>query len=126
MSLHFDLEKGTIKQDLAELPDRMLDAAFEVLMERAELMKGLAQVFVRVDTGSLRDSIRIESGGVGKHWRQVKVRAGGYVTNPKTGRVVNYAGIVESKYPFMRPAWEQVKGDIADMIKAKFVERINL
>ena len=121
MSLHFDLTKGTVKQDLAELPEKMLNGAFEVLMERAELMKGIAQVLVRVDTGSLRDSIRIERGGIGKYWRQVKVRAGGYVINPKTNKLVNYAGIVESKYPFMRPAWEQVKGDIADMIKAKVV-----
>ena len=121
-----NFENGTLKIALAELPEKMLDAAFEVLMERAELMKGIAQVLVRVDTGSLRDSIRVERGGIGKYWRQVKVRAGGYVINPKTNKLVNYAGIVESKYPFMRPAWEQVKGDIADMIKAKFVERINL
>ena len=100
-------------------------SAYEVLMERAQLMKGLAQVYVRVDTGSLRDSIRVESGGIGEHWRRIRVRAGGYIINPKTKKRVDYAGIVESKYPFMRPAWEQVRADIEDMIKAKFVESIN-
>lgn len=123
MSLRFDL--GTVKQDLARLPKEMLEAAFEVLMDRAHLMRDLAQVYVRVDTGSLRDSIRVERGGQSEHWRRVRVRAGGYVTNPKTGRLVNYAALVEQRFPYMRPAWEEVKGDIADMIRNKIVERVN-
>jgi hypothetical protein len=120
MSINFDL--GQVKTDLADLPEKMLEYAFEVLMSRAELMKGLAQVYVRVDTGSLRDSIRIERGGESKNWRRVRVRAGGYVTNPKTGRLVNYAAVVEQRFPYMRPAFDEVKGDIADMIRAKVVE----
>jgi hypothetical protein len=121
MSIKFDL--GRAKTDLADLPEKMLEYAFEVLMSRAELMKDLAQVYVRVDTGSLRDSIRIEWGGEGKEWRRVRVRAGGYVTNPKTGRLVNYAAVVEQRFPYMRPAFDQIKGDIADMIQAKVVEK---
>jgi hypothetical protein len=120
MSINFDL--GQVKTDLADLPEKMLEYAFEVLMSRAELMKDLAQVYVRVDTGSLRDSIRIERGGESKNWRRVRVRAGGYVTNPKTGRLVDYAGIVEQRFPYMRPAFDEIKGDIADMIRAKVVE----
>jgi len=125
MSIHLDMNKGTVKQDLAQLPEQMLDYAFEVLIQQAELMKGLAQVYVRVDTGSLRDSIRLERGGVGKHWRVVRVRAGGYVTNPKTGRIVNYAAVVEQRFPYMRPAFEQVRSQIASMIKAHVVEKVN-
>jgi hypothetical protein len=53
------------------------------------------------------------------------VRAGGYITNPKTGKLVNYAGFVEHKQPYMRPAFEEVKGTIADMIRARVVEAIN-
>jgi len=121
MSIKYDL--GRLKTDLADLPEKMLDYAFEVLMSRAELMKGLAQVYVRVDTGSLRDSIRIERGGESKNWRRVRVRAGGYVTNPKTGRLVNYAAIVEQRFPYMRPAFDEIKGDIAEMIQAKVVEK---
>ena len=123
MSIHFDLVSGTVKQDLATLPEKMLEFAFEVMMQQAELMKGLAQIYVRVDTGSLRDSIRVERGGESEAWRRVRVRAGGYITNPKTGRLVNYAGVVESKYPFMRPAFEEVRHTIGEMIRANVVEK---
>jgi 2C-methyl-D-erythritol 2,4-cyclodiphosphate synthase len=46
------------------------------------------------------------------------------VTNPKTGRLVNYAAIVEAKYPYMRPAFDEVKATIAEMIKARVVEGV--
>ncbi len=126
MSLKLDFTRGTVKQDIAELPEKMLDYAFEVLMDRARLMQGIAQVLVRVDTGSLRDSIRIERVAPSyHHHRIVRVRAGGYVTNPKTGKIVNYAAIQERINPYMKPAWEQVSGDIEEMIKAKVVQGVN-
>jgi len=126
MSLCVDLNKGTVKQDLAELPEKMLEAAYEVLLERARLMQGLAQVYVRVDTGSLRDSIRVERVAPAYHThRIVRVRAGGYVTNPKSKKIVDYAAAVEARYPYMRPAWEQVSGDIEEMIKARIVKKVN-
>lgn len=121
MSIKFDL--GRAKTDLADLPEKMLEWAFEVLMSRAELMKGLAQVYVPVDTGTLRDTIRVERGGEGKDWRRVRVRAGGYRINPRSNRICDYAAIVEQRQPYMRPAWEEVKGDIEAMIKAKIVEK---
>jgi hypothetical protein len=121
VSIKFDL--GRAKTDLADLPEKMLDWAFEVLMSRAELMKDLAQVYVRVETGSLRDSIRVERGGEGEAWRRVRVRAGGYVTNPKTGKIVDYAAVVEQRFPYMQPAFEEVRADIEEMIKAKVVEK---
>ncbi len=123
MSIYYDM--GRAKKDLGDLPQKMLEWASEVLHQQADLMVGLAKVYVNVDTGSLRDSIRRESGGEGLHWRRVRVRAGGYVTNPKTGKLVNYAAVVEVKYPYMRPAWEEVKPTIAEMIKAKIVEKAN-
>lgn len=126
MSLKLDLMKGTVKQDIAELPEKMLDFAFEVLMDRARLMQGIAQTLVNVDTGSLRDSIRIERVAPSHHHhRVVRVRAGGYVTNPKTRKIVDYAAIQEMKHPYMRPAWEQVRVGIEEMIKAKVVQGIN-
>ena len=106
-----------LKADLADLPEKLLDAAFEYLLESAQLIKGLAQVRVRVDTGSLRDSIRVERGGKGKHWRRVRVRAGGYITNPDTGRLVDYAGYVESKYPYLRPAVDEVMPQIREGLR---------
>lgn len=125
VALVFDFGSGTVKQDLAMLPEKMLDHAFEVVLDQAHVMAGYAQIYVRVDTGSLRDSIRVERGGKGKHWRTVRVRAGGYITNPDTGRLVDYAAFVESKYPYMRPAWQQVRGTIADLVAAKLVEAVH-
>jgi hypothetical protein len=126
LDLTKNFENGTLKIALAELPEKMLDAAYEELDQQAELMKGIAQVLVRVKYGYLRDSIRKERGGVGKHWRVVRVRAGGHVAAPMYGkRVVDYAVIVESKYPFMRPAWQQVCGNIEALIRRAVVERVN-
>jgi HK97 gp10 family phage protein len=119
------------KTSLATLPEKMLDYAQEVLLNQAHVMVGLAQIYVPVDTGSLRDSIRVERGGEGKAWREVRVRAGGYITNPKTGKRVNYSNFVEfgtsrmSAQPFMRPAWEEVKPTILEMLKNNVVERWN-
>jgi len=126
MSIRYDLSDTYVKEKLANLPEKMLEWAEEVMLKQAELMKGLAQVYVPVDTGSLRDSIRIERGGMGLHWRQIRVRAGGYITNPKTRKLVNYAAIVEAKYPFMHPAYEEVKPTIAGMIRANVVEKANV
>jgi HK97 gp10 family phage protein len=93
-------------------------------------MVGYAQIYAPVDTGALQSSIRVERGGVGLGWRQVRVRAGGYITNPKTGKLVNYSNFVEygTKHmpaqPFMRPAWEIVKPQIALMLKNNVVEKV--
>lgn len=129
MSITLDLADPTVKQKIAELPEKMLEYAFEVLMKQAELIRDLAQVYVPVDTGSLRDSIRIERGGEGLAWRGVKVRAGGYVTNPRTGKRVNYAKYVEegtrhmSARPYLMLAVTEVQPTIAEMIKAGVVDK---
>jgi HK97 gp10 family phage protein len=130
MSITFDMNDPAIKAQLAELPEKMVEYAFEVLMKQAELIKGLAQIYAPVETGSLRDSIRIERGGEGKGWRQVRIRAGGYVINPKTGKLVNYAGFQEfgtryipPKY-FITMAMEEVRPTIAAMIREEVVQKI--
>lgn len=120
MSMTIDVTKT----DLATLPEKMLDYALEVLLAQANLMVELAQVYCPVDTGSLRDSIRVERGGEGEGYRQVRVRAGGYITNPKTGRLVDYAGTVEQRQPFMAPAWEEVAPTIVDMLQNGVVEKM--
>jgi len=111
-----DATRGTVKQDIAVIPNKLLEGAEQAIIEAAHLMQGIAQVHVRVDTGSLRDSIRVERGGQTMHWRQVRVRAGGYITNPKTGKLVHYAAAVEAKYPYMRPAYEEVRPQIETII----------
>lgn len=129
MSIILNIADPNIKAKLATLPEKMADHAFEVLLKQAELIKALAQIYVPVDTGSLRDSIRIERGGEGLNWRQVKVRAGGYVTNPKTGKIVDYAQHQEfgTRYIYghfyLTRAVEEVTPTIAEMIKAGIVEQ---
>lgn len=125
MSLHFDLTDAVAKKKLANLPENMLEWSEEVLIKQAELMKALWQVTAAVDTGAYRDSIRIERGGQGQRWRTIKVRAGGYVVNPKTGRFVDYAGHLERRYHFGEAAFQQVRYQIADMIKARIVDKAN-
>lgn len=104
---------------LMVLAERMKEAAVEALLQQAHVMAGLAQIYVPVDTGSLRDSIRVERGGEDQFWSQIKVRAGGYITNPKTGRLVDYAALVEAKQPFMAPAWAEVEPTVVDAIRAR-------
>jgi HK97 gp10 family phage protein len=130
MSITFDMNDPAIKARLAELPEKMVEYAFEVIMKQAELIKGLAQIYVPVDTGSLRDSIRIERGGEGKGWRQIRIRAGGYITNPKTGKLVNYAKYQEFGTRYQPPKYyitlavEEVRPTIATMIQAGVVNKI--
>ncbi len=124
MSIPLDLMDPNLKEKLATLPEKMLDFAEEVLLEQAHLIVGLAQVYAPVDTGALRDSVRVERGGQGQHFRTVSVRAGGYSVNSQTRRIVDYARVVEGKQPFLKPAVEEVKPTIADMIKAGVVEKI--
>lgn len=129
MSITFDFYDPALKTKIAELPEKMADYAEDVLNRQAQLIKGIAQIYVPVDTGSLRDSIRVERGGRNKQWRQVKVRAGGYVTNPKTGKKVDYAQHQEvgTKYIagqfYLTRAVEEVKSTIAEMIKKEIVQK---
>lgn len=114
---------GRLKADLATLPKKMLETALEELMQQAQLMSGLAKVYAPVDTGSLRDSIRVERGGEGEWWRRVRVRAGGYIVNPKTKKLVDYAAVVEHKQPYMAPAYDEVKNNIEALIRRGVVEK---
>ena len=88
-------------------------------------MKGYWQIFINVETGAARDSIRVERGGEEKHWKQVKVRGGGYVVNPKTGKLVDYMWILEQRYGAGYAALEIVKPTIKAMIENNVVSRID-
>lgn len=124
--IRLDFMKGKVEQDLAMLPEKMLEAAYEELLQQAELMKGLWQVNAPVDTGSYRDSVRIERVGPSYHLhRMVRVRAGGYITNPKTMRLVDYAAILEARYHCGQTAFDSVKGNIASLIQRRVVEACN-
>ena len=122
-TIHLEFD-STVKTNLANLPTKMMEYAFEVLMKQAELMKDLWQVSINVDTGSARDSIRIERGGEGLAWRQVRVRGGGYVVNPKTGRLVDYMAIIEAEYGAGQNAYDSVQPAIAELIRSNVVQKI--
>jgi hypothetical protein len=124
MSIRLDFD-STLKEKIANLPQEMLTYAEEVLTKQCDLIVSLAQIYVPVDTGSLRNSIRKERGGEGLYWRQYRVRAGGYVTNPRTQRKVDYALYVETRTPFLHPAVYEVLPTIAGMIQANVVEKVN-
>ncbi|MFB0502259.1 MAG: HK97-gp10 family putative phage morphogenesis protein [Candidatus Bathyarchaeia archaeon] len=72
-----------------------------------------AKAIVRVDTGSLQKSIRKQHHVSEGHIHSIAVSAGGYVINPKTRRIVDYARYLEygtsmmRPYPYMTPALEQ-------------------
>jgi hypothetical protein len=119
MSINIDVTKTS----LATVPEQMLDYAMEVLLDQAHLMVGLWQIYIHVDTGSARDSIRVERGGEGLGWRQVRVRGGGYTVNPKhPGHTVDYMGVLEAKYGAGKQAWEEVEPTILEMLKNRVVE----
>jgi hypothetical protein len=123
-TIYLDLASPNVKQQLAQLPEKLVEYAFEALIKQAELMRDLAKVYCPVDTGSLRDSIRVERGGESKGWREVRVRAGGYIINPKTGRRVDYAFYQEAARGFMAAAYAEVQPTIVDMINANVVEKV--
>ena len=80
----------------------------------------MAKILVLVDTGTLRKSIRKERGA----GNVIKVRAGGYFVNPKTGKIVDYAHWVEFMSPFLRPAYRMTEPYIRNLIRQKVLERV--
>lgn len=120
-----DFERGTVKVALAELPEKMLEGAWIEIIQVVTKMKGIWQVTARVDTGSYRDSVRVERGGQGKYWREIRVRAGGYIVNPKTGRLVDYAVFLEERYHTGRNAWQAVCHDLIALINRGVMQKVN-
>ena len=92
---------------LANLEKALPRVSAEKIIEVAKEVRDEAKrivYFNAYDTGSLHNSIRLqvyarEAGKINK----VGVSAGGYVTNPKTGRKVDYAAFVEFGTSRQRP-----------------------
>ena len=107
-----DYETERIRIKLQNVIDNVDDELLNALLGSAHRMVTTAKSWVRVDTGSLKRSIRVErTGPTYHHHIQVNVRAGGYVVNPKTKRLVDYALYVEAKYPYLEPAWALAKAE---------------
>jgi hypothetical protein len=105
------------KLDVATLANEIQIATQQALEIICDLIVGYAKVYVPVDTGSLRDSIRKERGGEGMGWREYRVRAGGYIVNPKTGRLVDYAWYVEQWSHFMENALGTVEPEMMALLE---------
>lgn len=76
--------------------------------------------------GSLQSSIRLQvRPRPTQHKISIGVSAGGYVTNPNTGRKVDYALWVEkgtrkmAAQPFMLPAMEKFKDELPKMFRGR-------
>jgi len=119
-TIRFNSLRDLMQADLAQIPEKMKQAGLEALNEAADFMIVLAQGYVLVDTGTLQRSIRKEHEG-----DVIRVLAGGYsFINPKTNKYCNYAVFIESKYPFMRPAFESVRSFITEKIRQKVLEKL--
>ena len=94
--------------DFEALKRRLIDAAFEALVIQCYLIVGLAQIYVNVDTGKLRDTIRLQ---IDYETKAVTVLAGGLYG-------VDYASIVEARYGYMARAVAEVQPTIAAIMEA--------
>jgi len=110
MSKHYtDLTE--LRADVQKLNANMKDWAIEVLLDQAELIQSLAQVYVRVDTGNLRDSIRVVVRD-----KTVAIVAG--------NAQVNYAQIIEDRYLYMKPAFDSVEPSTAEKLKTEILGKL--
>lgn len=87
-------------------------------------MRDYSKTIAPVDTGSLRASIRLQGTAVPKgEFIQMGLTAGGHITNPKSGRKVDYASYVEfgtrrmTARPYFAPAIEKYRGDLVKILK---------
>lgn len=100
-----------LKGVLARMEDGLEPHIADAIDEVADKVRDDAKVMCPVDTGSLQRSIRkLVISKPGKNRWEIGVRAGGYITNPKSKRIVDYAVYVEygtsrrTAQPFLRPA----------------------
>jgi hypothetical protein len=119
LSIYLNFEKGTVFTQLSKLEENIKQKAYEAMDEAASFMIVMAKSYCPVDTGTLMRSIRKQSVPP----KAVIVIAGGrqYV-NPRTRKGCIYAAIVESRQPFMHPAWESTRPFVLAKIKEKVLE----
>ena len=122
-TITIDWSKGTVKAQLAVLAEKMSDAAFEALDEGTDFIVMMMKTLVLVRTGTLQKTCRKERSGKG--YRTIVVRAGGYYTNPETGRICDYAHWVEMRSPFVAPSIAMVDNYIKSLIGQRVVEAVS-
>jgi len=115
---------------LSRASERLDRNMVEGLNEAADQIVQDAKAVVPVDTGSLQRSIRKQHHVSEGHVHSIGVTAGGYVTNFKTGRKVDYAVHVEygtsrvAAKPFLRPALERNRPLLRGVLKDRVEESL--
>ena len=79
---------------------RLPDALADLNRGNARAILEVSQPLVPVDTGALKRSGRVEKG---KGTEAVLVYGGGGFTNPRTNRVIDYAGVVHYRKGVKHP-----------------------
>jgi len=117
---------------LKKMPDKVREQAQDKLLTYAHKVKNVAYMMVPVKTGSLQKSIRVEVYSLPAGYLvKLGIRAGGYVVNPESRRIVDYAGYVEygtrkmKAQPFMRPAIEFYKPELSKVLRQIVKEAVN-
>ncbi len=104
------------------IPKAYSRATIRTLRRAAYIAKAKAKQLVPVDTGSLRKSIRVERfAKTAGNITYTGIAAGGYIINPRTESLVDYAIYVEygtsraRPQPFIRPAIAHAGRKIPDI-----------
>jgi hypothetical protein len=87
--------------NIGELPKKLTDAAFEIILSRAYMIQGLAQIYVPVKTGNLRDRINVDVETNSDDEKTVSISAN-----------TDYASLVEERTPFLGPAVLEVQPEL--------------
>lgn len=104
------LDRNRMRATLVELQEGIPQDAAKICDETADSIRVDARKLVRKDTRSLEKSIRKQTIRREGKTISVRVTAGGYMVNPKTGRLVDYAVHQEygtskmEAHPYLRPA----------------------
>ena len=100
------------------------------LDEVAGKIRDTAKEYAPVDTESLKKSISKQKIVVRGKVKSIRVTAGGRITNPKTGRLVDYAAPQEFgtsrmvAHPFMRPAYTEHRKELVKAAMKGLIARL--
>jgi len=115
INLEVEMDVEPLIQRLSRISEEGKLETIRALEKAAEMVRDEAKALCSVDTGSLQKSIQTFKRQVDGVLCSVGVSAGGYVVNPKTRRIVDYASFVEygtsrlAAKPFLRPAFAAMK-----------------
>lgn len=137
MSVRLELKwtgvDGFLRHMEKTMPDAFQSALTDSLQEAAYIGKARAKELVPIDTGALQRSIRVERlAKLARNIYYTGIRAGGYIRNPKTNRLVDYAGYVEygtrfqRPQPYLRPAHEYAMKRLPDIFWRQLSRRVKV